>query len=361
MKICLLAKRFYTGKDLIKDRYGRLYHLPKYWSEQGAEVDVIALDYRDKKIERVRESDCLTFSSYPSNGFSLGKAAHDIRWQDYDVIVASGHINLARLALLIGKTYHLRSVFDVYDFYPAFMGPLRYFFDYYMRWLLPKFDGVMVVSRALEDWCAQFSRSVCRVPNGVDRDVFESLPMLQSREQLGLDPKAYIFGIFGSLSKELGGSEVLEAFSRFRSQRPSSQLIAGGTGSRFVEGVDGARSLGMLAQSGLKYWASACDCLLIPYRESIRVKYLQSARLAEYLSIGRPIVVTRTGDAATWLPSNYAGWCEPNDAASMFDAMLLQEQKKECVPFPSNLLWEELGVQSFIFIEYTRFRKCSKR
>lgn len=38
MRIYLICKRYYTNKDLIKERFGRLYHLPKEWVANGAEI-----------------------------------------------------------------------------------------------------------------------------------------------------------------------------------------------------------------------------------------------------------------------------------------------------------------------------------
>jgi hypothetical protein len=44
MKIHLLCKRYYTRKDLIRDRFGRLYHLPVQLSRLGLQVSVTAID-----------------------------------------------------------------------------------------------------------------------------------------------------------------------------------------------------------------------------------------------------------------------------------------------------------------------------
>lgn len=44
MNIHLLCKRYYTNKDLLNDRFGRLYHLPVQLARLGAEVSVTAID-----------------------------------------------------------------------------------------------------------------------------------------------------------------------------------------------------------------------------------------------------------------------------------------------------------------------------
>jgi glycosyltransferase involved in cell wall biosynthesis len=350
VKICLLTKRFYTGKDLIEDRYGRLYHLPKSWSERGADVDVVALDYRTQSAEQIKEGR-LTLRSFPSNGLSLGDAKQLIEWDDYDVLIVSGHLNLARMALSIAKKHRLPCIFDLYDYYPAFLGTFHSVGAVYMRHLLRSFDGAMVVSRALEEWCRSSNKAICRIPNGVDAEVFRRVSQAEARQALSIDANVPVFGLFGSLSKDLGGREVLAAFAKFRERHPNAQLLVGGAGSSSVEGVLGARSLGMLKQVDLSRWASACDCLLIPYRDSLQVRYSQSARMAEYLAIKKPIVVTRTGDAQSWFPADYSGWCDPSDSDSMCRAMVAQIERPELVPFPDLLQWQRLGEKSYDWIK----------
>ena len=51
MKVLLLAKRWYTGVDLIKERFGRLYRLPMYWSSEGADVEMFVFDLRSPTLE----------------------------------------------------------------------------------------------------------------------------------------------------------------------------------------------------------------------------------------------------------------------------------------------------------------------
>ena len=350
MKIGILTKRYYTNKDLIKDRYGRLYHLPKQWVGLGAEVDVLALDYRNKASSEVVEGR-LRLHSIPSNGFQLSSFEDTVLWGEYDVLVASGHLNLGWMVLSLAKKYRIPCVFDVYDYYPAFLGALHPIGVWLMRRMIGRFDGAMVVSAALDEFCRSSNEKICRIPNGVDVNRFQAVPQVRAREALSLETKIPIFGLFGSISDDLGRLEVLAAFRAFRRKYPEAQLVVGGDGSVFFNGVEGARSLGMLSHSELPVWASACDCLLIPYRKSLQVRYSQSARLAEYLALGKPIVVTRTGDAETWFPVDYAGWCEPSDHYSMACAMLAQYEQRASVAFPSRLRWENLGKASFEFIQ----------
>jgi glycosyltransferase involved in cell wall biosynthesis len=350
VKICLLTKRFYTGKDLIEDRFGRLYHLPRSWADIGADVDVIALDYRNKWPEAIDEGG-LKIRSIPSDGFRLGAAACEVEWENYDLIIASGHLNIARIARSISSKYDVPWVFDVYDFYPAFMGKLSAIAAAYMKRLVRCCYGVMVVSENLERWCSASNQRTCRIPNGVDRACFTSITKEVARAKLLIDIDAPVFGLFGSLSENLGASDVMAAFQKFRLDQTNAKLLVAGSGSSLLSGVGGVRDLGMLDQSELPLHASACDCLLIPYRDTLQVRYSQSARLAEYLSLSRPIVVTRVGDAETWFPVDYPGWCLPSDSGSMCLAMQRQIELKSALPLPDELTWNALGERSYQFLQ----------
>ena len=45
MNILVICKRRYTNKDLINDRFGRLYHFPRVWKEAGHAITLLAADY----------------------------------------------------------------------------------------------------------------------------------------------------------------------------------------------------------------------------------------------------------------------------------------------------------------------------
>lgn len=350
MRICLLTKRYYTGKDLISDRYGRLYHLPREWVNQGAEVDVLALDYRGKEAA-VHKEDGLKLCSVPSRFWDLSAVNAALEGRHYDVIVASGHLNIGHQALILGKRLGLPVVFDVYDFYPAFHPIVHPLLGIYFRWLLPQFHGAMVVSQKLESWCCAHQARLCRIPNGVHPGVFAPIDREIARKRCGFKAAGPVLGLFGSLSKNLGACEVANSFAELRKAYPEAELLLAGSGGERIAKTPGVRYLGMLGQDELTPWASCCDVLLIPYRNSLQVRYSQSARLAEYLALQRPIVVTRVGDAETWFPQGYRGLCEAADASSMLAAMIRQIQSPEVLPLNSELEWDSLGLKSLRFLK----------
>lgn len=349
MKICLITKRYYTAKDLFKDRYGRMYHLPKSWNELGAQVVVLALDYCGNE-ELFRQEGGLTLRSVPSRIWGGSGLSSALSLDRPDVVIASGHLNIAAMGLNYARRMGVPFLMDVYDFYPAFHRPIRYPLELYLRWVLHHADGAMVVSSALKEWCSRMSLKVKRIPNGVDRSVFVPRSDACEGSAVSGEKGGLRLGLFGSLSVDLGEIEVMAAFKEFRQLYPGAEMIVAGCGGSRLSTVPGVRHLGMLSQHELVDWASSCDCLLVPYRNSLQVKFSQSARLAEYLSLRRPIVATRVGDALNWLPTEFSGFCEPEDSNSMLGAILRQCETPEIVEFPESLNWGDLGEASYRFI-----------
>ena len=52
MHILILCKRQYTGKDLLNDRYGRLFELPVALADLGHTVSVVTTSYRKRGAEQ---------------------------------------------------------------------------------------------------------------------------------------------------------------------------------------------------------------------------------------------------------------------------------------------------------------------
>src|SRR5690348_5341126 len=56
MKILVLSKRQYMGKDLLDDRFGRFWELPLELANRGHEVQGISLSYRTRDTASFRST-----------------------------------------------------------------------------------------------------------------------------------------------------------------------------------------------------------------------------------------------------------------------------------------------------------------
>jgi len=123
MKFVLLCKRHYTNKDLITDRFGRLFHLPFQLFKLGHGGLVIAGDLHAQRKEKVTING-LSFYSLPLSlvrSYQFMQEVHKIL-ENFkpEILLASGDSYLGFIGQKISRKYNIPFVFDVYDDYTVF-------------------------------------------------------------------------------------------------------------------------------------------------------------------------------------------------------------------------------------------------
>ena len=189
MKILFSCKSHYTNKDLLEHRFGRLYHLPVEIARLGAEITVLALDYRNVSI-RERNAEGVTFETLPATpGKILGVPSAVLkRAKSFapDIIIASGDSHIGYLGLFVSCRIGSRFVFDVYDYYPAFRGNRIPGFKAMFRKAVTGADLVLCASLPLLERLSGLNPERMLVENGVDRSLFKPEDMLHARNSLGI-------------------------------------------------------------------------------------------------------------------------------------------------------------------------------
>ncbi len=88
--ILFLGKRFYTNKDALEERFGRIFHLPREWAKAGHSVFLWLIDYHSRKPER-RLLDGMEIASTPFLSAAMLKSALGVVMRVRPkVVVASG-------------------------------------------------------------------------------------------------------------------------------------------------------------------------------------------------------------------------------------------------------------------------------
>ena len=49
MNTLFIGKRYYTNRDALLERYGRIYQLPALWRQDGVDVRLWLLDYHRRR------------------------------------------------------------------------------------------------------------------------------------------------------------------------------------------------------------------------------------------------------------------------------------------------------------------------
>jgi glycosyltransferase involved in cell wall biosynthesis len=348
MKFLLLCKRYYTNKDLIIDRFGRLFHLPNELIKNGHEGIVIAANYRQKRVE-IHTINGLSFYSIP---FSI-TYPFSFLYETYRLfnhykphfIIASGDSHFGAFGLALAKRGKIPFIFDVYDHYAAFGTNKVPGMKFLYRLALRKADLVTCASVPLENYAKQFNQATLVIENGVDLSVFKPLDKAQVRKDLTILPEEIIIGYFGSMDTENCGVHVLiEACQQLRLIYPTLRLLLAGKLSINVElNKSWIRYEGVVTQQTVTLLINACQVVVIPYLPSQQVNVSNACKIAEYLACQVPVVTTRVANYADFFTKVPQAICSAGDVEEMMRAISMQLESPQLVSFPEELTWEQLG------------------
>ena len=351
MRYVLVTKRYYTNRDLIADRFGRLYHLPAHLSRHGHDGLVLALDYR-RGADAIAAGDTAPMvRSLPVRRLGpLGTwrtLCHAVRAHTPDVVIASGDTPLGaagrRLARLTGAAF----AFDVYDDYRTFASARLPGMKRLFRRTLAAADLAIFASEAFaaEMRTASSLRRWAVVPNGYDPAVFRPQPRAACRAAFGLPECGVLIGYFGSLGWERGTDVLMAAAERLAGEIPGLALVLAGHPAAAVPG--GGRVpvhfLGSVDQQAVAQLIGACDLVSIPYRQTAYTQATQACKIAEYLACRVPVAATRVGQATTALADIPQALCRPDDADDLARVLKAQIAAPVLAPVPTELAWETLA------------------
>lgn len=347
MRIQLLAKRRYTNKDALKEKFGRVYNFPLYWASGDDEVQLFLLDYRSLATT-VMDTDGFHKSSLPMfDPRTLVRLRAVTSAFRPDVIVASGDCFVGLAGLHLSRRVGARFVFDVYDDYSAF-GSNRAFLGWNaLGYLLDRADLVLYASRSLAYRHAAKSRWIM-APNGVDPTAFRPGPMTVARTRTNLDGGAKLVGYFGSMEADRGVDDLIAATAKLRVSDPQIRLLLCGTLRPDMQPLPTwVEYRGVVPHSTIPDYLNACDIVVLPYRRSQVMDMGASCKIAEYLLCERPLVATDTPNFTCNFPTQAAelgaALCKSGDQDDLSRAIAFQFANRHIVSVPIDLTWPAIA------------------
>ena len=242
MKILFLCKKKYMRKDVIDDRYGRLYELPAHLSENH-DVRVIATDYRPAagpgflKAEPNADSRVqwhsvrMNFLIFPTLFYYLYLLYREYRNFQPDLIIGASDCLHTGVAVLAGQLLGVRVLLDLYDNYEVFgltrVPGLGLLYRYSVR----NADLVTCVSGLLQEHVRERYRPekpVYTIESTVDKKKFYPVDKETACNELGLDPGGVYIGSAGALYRERGIRAVYDAFLQVNGTRSDVKLLLAG-------------------------------------------------------------------------------------------------------------------------------------
>ncbi|ROH93395.1 glycosyltransferase [Stagnimonas aquatica] len=330
MRILVLSKRQYMGKDLLDDRYGRFYEIPASLASCGHEVIGVALSYRCRD-ERCYFGDTdsrpgiawLGLNALPWGvwryPWQLARIADNFR---PDVVWACSDAFHAIFGALFSRATGVPLVIDLYDDFESYAATGLPGVAPAFRAACRRAAGLTVVSRTLRDrvvadYGIQAQPAV--VGNGVRRDLFYPRDRRWARAALGLPVDARLVGTAGSLSADRDIGVLFEAFLALAESDPLLHLVVAGCrdGTPACYRHPRIIDLGVLALEQVPELISALDVAVVCNRNSAFGRCCFPQKFHEIAACGTPVVVARVGDVATLLADTPGRLYEPGDPVDL--------------------------------------------
>ena len=328
--ILYLTKRFYTGKDLISDRYGRHWEVPRFLLKSGYTINGFAFSYRVRNSGQLY-SEKSGFSSLSWTSINLGYTIVPgiVRYlfaifrqslrDKPDIVFASSdafHIILGYfVSRILGKPY-VADLYDNYEsFWPTRIAGIRWLYRFSVRHA----ELVVCVSKPLAKYIANLrgrDSGIAIIENGVNTSHFKSLDKQSCRNRLKLPNDAYIVGTAGSLHPNRGINILFDAFTHLEKKGIKLVLaLAGplGPGISIPESPN-IIYLGILPYDQVSEFLNALDLAIVCNTENEFGKYCYPQKLTEILATKTPFVSANIGSIGALASSTCAdNLYEPNN------------------------------------------------
>lgn len=353
MNILFIGKRFYTNRDALEERYGRIYQLPAHWATQDQKSTLWLIDYHSKqRISRVEGE--MRIESTPIRG--LGWMAQFARvlfarlqGRAPSHIIASGDAYIGLLGWLLARLTGAFFVFDVYDKYDEFSGYRKPLGWDLFGFLLRRADQCWFASRRLFDQIGNKARGDVLIMNGIDTSRFTPRDQNAARELLHLPKQISLAGYFGSMEPDRGVADLIAAIAQLREQGMKIELVLAGREdpSTPIPSEPWLHYLGNLAFDNIPLAYAAVNVFVIPYQRSEFMDSGASNKIAEAVFCLRPLAITATpnlsdnfSEIANALIDRQALPASPVDLARVIS---LQLEEPLMASLPKNMAYSTIA------------------
>ena len=353
MKIVFVCKRYYTGKDVISHRFGRLYEFPTQLARLGHQVTVLCLDYRnDDRHENFTEHFGVGSVRWVIATvrtilcFEIGVIYRTIKAVQPEVVVGSSDIPSLWLARKLSRLLGVAYAVDLYDNYESFGQARIPGVRRVLKACVRDAGAVIVVSSALREKVISDNSTrgtVAVMTNGISRSSFFPGDRATARAALGLPINSRLIGTAGNLSRMKGLDTVYSAWARLEGSAEDIYLVLAGRVEPEFPVPSGERVLylGELLEAQVSQLFRALDVGIIPAHDSEFGRYCFPQKLFEMVACGLPVVAAKVGAITQTLRASPEVLFAPGDEEGLSAAVLLQLERSHRTDI-KTMEWSEL-------------------
>jgi glycosyltransferase involved in cell wall biosynthesis len=311
MRIAYLCKRRYMGKDVIVDRYARLYEIPSQLAQLGHTVEAFCLDYRRHGIAG-RWAHEAAPGSLHWNARTLGTlvlpelVGYPLRTLERigafapDLIIAASDIPHVAFGAWVAKRLRRPFVADLYDNFEGFGQARIPGMVTALRRAVRGADLVLTTSEPLRELVIDGYRArgeVIAMPSTVDTAVFHPRNRAACRDALGLPADVPLVGTAGGLHRDKGIGVLCEAWTLLADTVPEAHLVLAGPHEAGLPLPQGPRVhlLGALPHARVADVFCALDAGAICVMDTPFGRYCFPQKAYEMLACELPVVAADVG------------------------------------------------------------------
>lgn len=357
MKIGFLCKRHYTGHDVIADRFGRLYEIPRQLAMLGHDVRGYCLDYHHARGDGQWAHD-MPIGSLAWESRSLGRlrlsalADYPMRLPQHlrrfspDILIGASDIPHIALVAWLSRKLGIPYVVDLYDNFESFGQARIPGFIGLLKRSVRDADLVIAVSDPLKRKVEReygVKGKVLTMPNGVDRSLFHPTDPARARARLGLPIDAELVGTAGGLTREKGLEVLYAAWTSLERLRPKAHLVLAGPVDDDLPPPRGMRVhyLGQLPHVHIADLFNSLNVGVITALDSPFGRYCFPQKAYEMLACGLPVVASDTGVMSELLADRPQFLYPADDAEALAEAICRQLDQPLRIELPIYD-WQEL-------------------
>lgn len=351
MRILVLCKRQYTGRDLLDDHYGRLWELPVSLARLGHEVHVLTASYRQRGDIR-RTEDAVVWQSVDllPNPLKWLRMLRNVAEQFApELILASSDALHLVAGQRLARKMKIPAVLDLYDDYEAFGLTRIPGMKSALRAACRSAAHVISVSHSLADQLEM--RGVHReritvVGNGVPDGFSVAVGKAEARKILGLPGnEVVLWGTAGALDASRGIQDLFKAYVCLKESFPSARLVLAGPRDRQMASAfpEGTIDLGQLAHAQVALLFRALDVGIICNRDSAFARACHPMKLVEMTACSLPVVCAAVGDAKMLLKDVPYSLFSPADVTALARNIGAQTRHPHLPPFELAQRWQDLA------------------
>jgi len=141
----------------------------------------------------------------------------------------------------------------------------------------------------------------------------------------------FVMMYHGTLTKLYGLDIAIEAFATVHVEMPGAEfwILGGGPEAPALQKLARDRGLelkvklvGLVRPSEIPSWLNRCDLGILPLRRDVFLEFASPNKLAEFIIMGKPVVISRLRAVQRYFSADALGLFEPNDPAALARQMV---------------------------------------